>query len=302
MKWLDFDPHVTFLRLKVVTYVISGIVAGSAIIALTIIFFTPGLTPNFSSDGWNNALVIFKVPLGLLAVLIPLIALFAANHRSVQSKAQMVLTQSQIELTQDNNLITNYYKHVDEFQKYVEAHVNKLPHLDGASARVAHPRKLHKMLFPRAKAGILKVDEEFLKMLCLDIEKIISATEVFRSERYEGRATHLNILNQKIERFAHKYCIADIRSIGIASFSERDGRIVGDATIRDFIMPFGRTCVAIIQSLSFDESLEMPPRIDQLSRFNWLSLEPERVNNSINYDFNHRVIDDTMIMIGDEEF
>lgn len=184
MKWLDFDPHVTFLRLKVVVYVIAGIVAGSAIIALTIIFFTPGLSPNLSSEGWNNALVIFKVPLGLLAVSIPLIALFAANHRSVQSKAQMVLTQSQIELTQDNNLITNYYKHVDEFQKYVEAHVNKLPHLDGASARVAHPRKLHKTLFPRAKAGILKVDEEFLKMLCLDIEKIISATEVFRSERY----------------------------------------------------------------------------------------------------------------------
>ncbi|MBI6799335.1 hypothetical protein [Pseudomonas syringae] len=301
MKWLDFDPHTTFLKLKAVVYVIASIFALAAIVTLTIIYCTPGLNYNFSSEGWNNALDIFKVPLGLLAVAIPLIALLAANHRSVQSKAQMELTQSQIELTQNNNHLTNYYKHVDEFQKYVEGHVNNLKFIDGSVGRVAYPRKLHKMIFPAAKLGILKVDESFIKALCSDIEKVIDATAVFRAEKYENRGTQLHMLNARIDRLAKKYQVTNHRAKGIPEIFEMDGEFA-ETDISAFLYPFGLVSTVITESLLFDESFEAPPLIDQIARFNWYNVRPDKINNSMNYHFDHLLIDDTMVMVDDEEF
>lgn len=303
MKWLDFDPHVTFLRLKAVTYVIAAILMAAAIITVTIIIATPGLTFNFSSEGWNKALEIFKVPLGLLAVSIPLIALFAANHRSVQSKRQMELTQSQIDLAMSNNQVTNYYKHVDEFQKYIDTHVNKLlPNLHGGSVRIAYPRRLHKMIFPHARSGQLKVDKSFLESLSVDLKKIIDATAVFRAEKYEHRSTQLHVLSEKIDKFSVKYCVDGHRSSGLPQMTERDGQLLGDATIRDYVYPFGQVCTVITQCLQFDESYEIPQIVDQIARFNWESIPAVKINGSMNYFFEHHLQDDTMIMVDDEEF
>ncbi len=301
MKWLDFDPHVTFLKLKSVACVIITILVAASLIALTIFAFTPNLKFNPSSEGWNNAIEIFKFPLGLLAVSIPLIALFAANHRSVQSKAQMELTQSQIELTQNNNHLTNYYKHVDEFQKYVEGHVNNLKFIDGSVARVAYPRKLHKMIFPAAKLGILKVDESFIKVLCSDIEKVIDATAVFRADKYENRGTQLHMLNARIDRLAKKYQVTNHRAKGIPEIFEVDGEFA-ETDISAFLYPFGLVSTVITESLLFDESFEAPPLIDQIARFNWYNVRSDKINNSMNYHFDHLLIDDTMVMIDDEDF
>ncbi|MEN4749727.1 hypothetical protein ABEH28_08135 [Pseudomonas sp. Ps21-P2] len=308
MKWLDFDPHVTFLKLKSVAYVIITILVSALLITLTILVFTPNLKFNPSSEGWNNAIEIFKFPLGLLAVSIPLIALFAANHRSVQSKAQMELTQSQIklsniqlELTQSNNHLTNYYKHVDEFQKYLETHVNNLEFIDGNKAQVAYPRKLHKMIFPGAKRGALKVDEDFIKVLCSDMERVIAATDVFRGEKYENRATHLHILNVKIDRLAKKYQVTGHRKNGVPQMTEMNGELVGTATISDFLYPFGLVSTVITESLLFDESFEAPPLIDQIARFDWQNVRPDKkISNSMNYHFDHLLADDATIMAENE--
>lgn len=267
-------PHITFLKLKAVVYVIFTILVLAFIVTLTIVCLTSGLKFNFSSEGWNSGLDIFKVPLGLLAASIPLIALLAANHRSVQSKAQMELTQSQIQLsqsqiqlTQTNNYITDYYKHVDEFQKYVETQVNTITSADGNVVRVAYPRKLHKMIFPKAKLGALQVDESFVKALCSDIAKVIAATDVFRAAGYENRATRLHILNVKIDGLAKKCQVTNHRPKGIPQTTEKNGEVVGPATTHEFLYPFGMVCIAITESLLFDKSFETPQLIDQVARF-----------------------------------
>ncbi|MDU8498402.1 hypothetical protein RYB01_04310 [Pseudomonas syringae] len=301
MKWLDFDPHTTFLKLKAVVYVIVTIFALAVIVMLTIVCLTSGLKFNFSSEGWNSALEIFKVPLGLLAVSIPLIALLAANHRSVQSKAQMELTQSQIQLTQANNHITNYYKHVDEFQKYVVAHVNTTTSVDGNVVRVAYPRKLHKMIFPKAKLGALQVDESFIKALCSDIAKVIAATDVFCAEGYENRATRLHILNVRIDGLAKKYQVTNHRPKGIPQTTEKNGEVMGAATTHDFLYPFGMVCIAITESLLFDESFAAPQLIDQVARFDWQSLQPRVINNIMDYNFDQLLTDDANTRLDNEE-
>ncbi|KZL39804.1 hypothetical protein VT47_08645 [Pseudomonas syringae pv. syringae] len=73
-------PHFIFLKLRAVAYVIVTILVVTVLIIITIWLFTPNLKFNLSSEGWNNAIEIFKFPLGLLAVSIPIIALSAANH------------------------------------------------------------------------------------------------------------------------------------------------------------------------------------------------------------------------------
>lgn len=63
--------------------------------------------------GVNDLLVVFKVPLGIAAIVFPLVALVAASHRSEQTKKQILISHQQ-------NTFSNYYKHVEEFGKLSE--------------------------------------------------------------------------------------------------------------------------------------------------------------------------------------
>tara|TARA_R110001606_G_scaffold262006_3_gene410524 strand:+ start:1675 stop:2538 length:864 start_codon:yes stop_codon:yes gene_type:complete len=56
-----------------------------------------------------NTYEIFKIPVWLLALSLPLTGLVAAHHRSVQ-------TSKQIDLTMENNTFSNYYKHIEHFE------------------------------------------------------------------------------------------------------------------------------------------------------------------------------------------
>lgn len=83
----------------------------SLLIALYIIN-TSDLIYVSSFAGLNNAIGIFKVPLAVLALVFPSIAIVVANHRSQ-------LTVKQIKETQLQNSFSNYFKHVEEFNIYI---------------------------------------------------------------------------------------------------------------------------------------------------------------------------------------
>ncbi|MEZ9464453.1 hypothetical protein AB4178_22470 [Vibrio splendidus] len=82
---------------------------GSAIL----IILNSKLEWNWSYIGFNYAITIFKVPLGIFAICGTWAALAAANHRS-----QLMIQQ--IEETSSQNVFTNYFKHLEEFQKYID--------------------------------------------------------------------------------------------------------------------------------------------------------------------------------------
>jgi hypothetical protein len=87
----------------------------------------------------------FKMPLWVLALLIPVLGLFNANHKSEQTRASMELTKAQ-------NNFANYYKHLEEFSKYVGV-VSK----DFDPYVKVQIKALHSKLFPLADGGDYKI-------------------------------------------------------------------------------------------------------------------------------------------------
>lgn len=84
-----------------------------AFLSAIYIFCTSNLVYVSGYKGVNGFLEAYKVPLGILALLFPVIALVAASHRSEQTKKQIIISESQ-------NNFANYYKHVEEFGKLIE--------------------------------------------------------------------------------------------------------------------------------------------------------------------------------------
>ncbi|WP_157957552.1 hypothetical protein [Salinicola halophyticus] len=85
---------------------------GVYIVLTTTLYYVPG------SDGLNGLLRIFKVPIGIVALVFPGVALVASAHRSDQTK-------NQIEEMRVNNNFSNYFKHREEFEKFCHQLENK---------------------------------------------------------------------------------------------------------------------------------------------------------------------------------
>lgn len=115
----------------------------------------------------------FKIPLWVLALLIPVLGLFNANHKSEQAKAALELTKIQ-------NNFANYYKHIEEFKKYVE---NLQLHFhDGVHEIevVVNSHFLHSQLYPDAKEKGLRmvtaVPLRFKELACEAAELFLAVT------------------------------------------------------------------------------------------------------------------------------
>ena len=137
MESKHFSPTQSFLHLKIVWLVIILLFSIALVISIVIIKNTQ-IGWDLSANGFNNFISLFRFPLGILTLIIPIVALLAANHRSEQTKEQIRVTGLQ-------NDFANYYKHLEEFIKYVDKQ-ERLKNLAGA-------RYIHKMLYPNAQEG-----------------------------------------------------------------------------------------------------------------------------------------------------
>lgn len=153
-----FDPHKSFIELPVVWGTIT-IITLLALFVTIVIVTNSSLTFDFTSDGFNYFLSAFKFPLGILALIIPIIALLAANHRSEQTKEQIRVTNSQ-------NVFSNHYKHIEEFKKYVEG-------LKIESVNDVRIRKLHKKMFPGSFHGVHSIDADLAREFAHGCEYIL---------------------------------------------------------------------------------------------------------------------------------
>lgn len=135
MKSEWFDPHTSFLSLRVV-WVTVGTLLFMSIASASVIICNSELTVDFSFNGFNQFISIFRFPLGIAALIIPMVALLAANHRSEQTKEQIRVTNAQ-------NVFSNYYKHIEEFIKYLSDGVGKSFDL----------RFVHSNVYPDASLG-----------------------------------------------------------------------------------------------------------------------------------------------------
>ena len=131
----------------------ASIIVPSAIsCALGIVICTQAqLYWDFSYKGVNFFLEIFKVPLGILALVFPLLALVASNHRSRQSARLILLQNSQ-------NVFTNHYTHLNKF----EEHCRDLEAYRKSFLSVHNPRIFHSVIYPKSKDGDYSLNSTFL--------------------------------------------------------------------------------------------------------------------------------------------
>lgn len=167
MKSEWFDPHKSFLSLKIVWIMVSILLAIS-ISSASVIVVNSDLKSDFSYSGFNYFISVFKFPLAITALIIPIVALLAANHRSEQTKEQIRVTNSQ-------NVFSNYYKHIEEFTKYLEVRVEKSVDL----------RFAHSNLYPNASHGDYNLSPKVMTLL--------SALDSVTSEVLKHYPTDINV-------------------------------------------------------------------------------------------------------------
>ncbi|EJR0950526.1 hypothetical protein NYG22_001961 [Vibrio alginolyticus] len=153
-KW--FHPDIGFFNLVIVRVTIAIILSVSTIISLFIVYES-----NFEIDlsyvGWNNFITYFKVPLGTLATLIPLGAIYATHHRSIQTLEQMKQTNMQLKMTASQNEFSNYYKHLEEFEKYCKEHCGESVY--------KHRRNFYHLLFHNSKELKYSANTDFIEFV-----------------------------------------------------------------------------------------------------------------------------------------
>lgn len=177
-----FDPNQSFLRLPafwgpvLVISLIAGVTYLKVIADQDLVF-----NPAGDIDQWYRW---FQVPIWIFATLIPIVGLFNANHKSEQTKESM-------RLTGDQNRFANYYKHIEEFEKYIKS----LNSTFGSETEIRARRTLHHYLYPRAREGDRYMDHEAM----LDPVQIVqNLLDILMEIQVGARGTYFEAL-KKIE-------------------------------------------------------------------------------------------------------
>ena len=133
-----FDPNKNFFRLEIVWIAILVFFLLSIYIALDIAATNNDVAAFYCKSDWNELAKIFKVPLGILASMIPVVASLAAGHRSEQTKTQIENTNIQIENTNIQINQNEFFKGLDNIAEdsliKVEVSVRQLTSLKNLTA------------------------------------------------------------------------------------------------------------------------------------------------------------------------
>lgn len=156
MKSKLFAADQSFLKLPVLWYTVGSFVF-TAVIVYLLMLTNSNLELCFSKDCVNYWAESFKVPLAIVALLIPIVGLLNANHKSEQAREALQLSKSQ-------NEFVNYYKHLEEFSKYTKALEEQYIEFK------VEPRKLHSILFAHGYSLRPAITAQFEKIFLVILE------------------------------------------------------------------------------------------------------------------------------------
>ncbi|NVK23923.1 MAG: hypothetical protein HWE10_03245 [Gammaproteobacteria bacterium] len=139
-----FDPSKSFFDLPIVWWTV-GIIGGVFVVIAVSIIYHGNYSFDGSAAGFNLFVKDFAFPLGVLSLLIPIIAVFAAQHRSNISIKQIN------EAVRANNF-SIYCKHLELFEIYINDSEYK--------NIVEHIRTFHLALFKNIKNGSDIIDDD----------------------------------------------------------------------------------------------------------------------------------------------
>ncbi|USD99046.1 hypothetical protein JKJ11_08585 [Vibrio sp. SCSIO 43133] len=167
----------------------ASIVFGAAfilpVLAITHEYYIKmGVSFNFGIDGWVTFLRLYEFPAKVGAAYLAVIGLIGLNHRSGQTKQQIdisnrqiQLASRQIELGSEQNRFMNYFKHLEEFDKYVVKLKSNIK-CSGVDVRLAHHA-----IFPNCMGEAnYYAPRETLKHLCKSVANNISLILTYYNE------------------------------------------------------------------------------------------------------------------------
>ena len=186
-----------------------------------------GHTPQFDSEGFSNFISISKLPIGLLSLTIPFVAVVNNMHRAIQTNTQIIESQKK-------NISDSYYSHF----KYITDYFSNLPKrkLDlrvsynndiNYEYDISYPVHLYKFLFSKNNPtdGTFNTDINYVRKLThLIVEISQHCIHIIESENtllqeYEinpnidlkktatRQATSLNKIEKNIEKLHKMLCI-----------------------------------------------------------------------------------------------
>jgi hypothetical protein len=149
MKWknpfdLDADKDLSDLAWF---KLIIGVGVTSIVVTIVLIVWNNSISYGMTYQHFNGVFEVFKFPLQMLIAMTAAIALLAALHKSEQTRKQIYLANVQ------NNFV-NYYKHLEEFKKYVD-HLDPEQITAGNSAEnyTINYRQLHSLFYKNSVDG-----------------------------------------------------------------------------------------------------------------------------------------------------
>ncbi|WP_286272532.1 hypothetical protein [Thalassotalea hakodatensis] len=265
-----FSANKSFFQLGVVWFTFS-------IILIIAIVLTYGVTINenyvgcISAKCYETFIDSYKLPIGILSLLIPIGAIYAAQHRSEISIAQIKSIESQ-------NKFANYYKHLEEF--------NNLLTNNKCNETFLSVSKLHKQLFPGSRDGIFEIDEDTTKYLnnrlLLTHQNLKKLEKYIDSIKIDDVSDNSNLI--KLLLTSH-YPIVDIRKylgfkdINYPLHSLKRKLKINEVYFSDIYQDITNTCQILEVILSFDQEYEL---LDELIMLAQMQYEQEKKDLSVN--------------------
>jgi len=193
-----FDPKHSFLSLPAFwgPFLFITLIALAAFLKVTV---DDSLKFDITGDlmEWYKS---FQVPIWTFALLIPVIGLFNANHKSEQAKESMRITGEQ-------NRFSNYYKHIEEFKKFVAAKEAILEDGKKIIKVVSHP--LYSCLFPNAREkGIdfsISIKAQYFELIFEVSELIFVLATCKTSEKAIELESFINEKKEKLKKIVNYY-------------------------------------------------------------------------------------------------
>ena len=132
---------------------------------------------SFSSDSFNAFIDSFKLPIAIASLAIPLAALVASQHRSIQAAKQIAITSNQ-------NAFNNYIEHRKLFEDFYDRLPNKNKDLVDKNKWL-----IYQYIFPNAHKDTSEIGEKYFNLT----ERI----KEFSKELNKNAKSELNIIDLK---------------------------------------------------------------------------------------------------------
>ena len=255
------QPEERFFSLKLTKAVLLSF-GFMFVITFTISLFD-AVTLKFkpTSEGVNYLVFeLFKAPVAVAGFALPLLGLIGLNHRSEQTKKQ-------IEEARVQNDFANYYKHKEEFLKYVETIKTD------KCLVTANMMRSHNTLFPKSRRRDFNVSQKQIQRVDRFINSFVKSVPLlFDQDKHESALSNLNKVKGMVtEGFNFSYSSAvEVHTKLGDNDPWRDGTSL---PLHEFIYQFVDMVRHVHILFKFDPDYRCSARMFALFQTEWLEVE-----------------------------